>query len=254
MTHAHLLGSAGFIPGAGLPLTDRAFRYGMSVFETIAIRDGSPLLLDPHLVRLRETVAIACFHPRAGWCELVRERLLPPPVEEGVARVYVTAGDHDGGESRVALLFESMVIPSAMSAARAETVAFSPATPFGKTGNYWPHFLARPASGDEAILCAPDGALLGGAMANVFLIGGGRLLTPREPLRRGIVRDWMLSHFDVAEEPLTRGDFATVSAAFLTNSRLGVCRLTAIDGRDLPGDPLVETAWQSYRTEVLRVR
>ena len=35
-----------------LPLSNRAFRYGMGVFETVAVRDGRALLLDAHIERL----------------------------------------------------------------------------------------------------------------------------------------------------------------------------------------------------------
>jgi branched-subunit amino acid aminotransferase/4-amino-4-deoxychorismate lyase len=238
------------LPGAGLPLTDRGFRYGMSVFETIGIRARASLLLDPHLAKLAGSAAAAKFEPPAGWEEIVHARLLAPPIDEGVARIYVTAGDHDGAESRIALLFEEMPIPTEPGRARAVTVDFTPVTPFGKTGCYWPHFLARPGSGEEAILCAPDGRLLGGAMANLFLIRDGRLLTPREPVRRGVVRDWIGGE----EANLMRDDLSRADAAFLTNSRIGVLTLTHIDGRELPGNSLVETIWQRYRAEVLRAR
>jgi branched-subunit amino acid aminotransferase/4-amino-4-deoxychorismate lyase len=247
MTHACLLGPDGFIAGAGLPLTDRGFRYGMSVFETVAIRARTALLLDPHLAKLAGSAATAKFQPPAGWMEAVRAQLLAPSIEEGVARIYITAGDRDDATSRVALLFEEMPIPTAPGQARAVTVDFTPATPFGKTGNYWPHILARPATGEEAILCTPDGRLLGGAMANLFVVMGGRLLTPRGPVRRGVVHDWIGGE----EADLARADLAKVEAAFLTNSRVGVLRLTHVDGRELPGDPLVEATWRRYRAEVL---
>ncbi|HEY8900239.1 MAG TPA: aminotransferase class IV [Chthoniobacterales bacterium] len=248
MPPTFLLAGGRFEPADGIPLTDRGFRYGMSVFETVGIRAGRPLLLDAHLATLAASFHAAGFRVPADWSEAARDALLRPAVSEGVARIYGTAGDRDGDESRVALLFEAMPIPTELSRARAVTVAFTPATPFGKTGNYWPHFLARPASGDEAILCAPNGTLLGGAMANLFLVRDGNLLTPRHPVRRGVVRAWTVG----IEADLTRADLATAEAAFLTNSRLGLCALTVIDGRELPDHPLVTTTWERYRSEVLR--
>lgn len=248
MTCAYLLGPTGFIANAGLPLSDRGFRYGMSVFETIAIRNGAPLLADEHLTRLSESAAAADFRPPAGWLEATRSLMTRPPVEDGVVRVYLTAGDRDGDVSRVALLFEAMPALTDLAHARAVTVEFAPALPFGKTGNYWPHIRARPPGGEEAILCTPGGLLLGGAMANLFLLIDDVLTTPRRPVRHGIVRDWI----GAAEADLTRGDLPRARAAFLTNSRLGLLNLTAIDGRALPGDPLVGILWERYRREVLR--
>jgi branched-subunit amino acid aminotransferase/4-amino-4-deoxychorismate lyase len=249
MTHASLLGPAGFIAGAGLPLTDRGFRYGMSVFETIAIRESQPLLPDAHLARLAESAALAKFQPPNEWLSASRAALAKPPIGEGVARVYITAGDRDGDVSRVALIFEEMRIPTELGRAGAVTVEFTPALPFGKTGNYWPHFLARPANGDDAILCKPDGTLLGGSMSNLFLLIDGEVLTPRHPVRRGVVRDWI----DAKEADLSRLDLARATSAFLTNSRMGICALTSIDGRPLQDDARIEASWARYRAEVLRV-
>jgi branched-subunit amino acid aminotransferase/4-amino-4-deoxychorismate lyase len=249
MTHAYLLGSAGFVADAGIPLTDRGFRYGMSVFETVAIREGRPLLMEAHLAAVAESSALAQFHPRAHWNEATRSQLLAPPITEGVARIYVTAGDHDGAESRVALLFEAMSIPTELSVTRAVTVPFTPATPFGKTGNYWQHLLARPTTGGEAILVASNGMLLGGATSNLFLVRDGALLTPATPVRQGVVRAWIGG----TEAPLTRADLATADTAFLTNSRFGLCEITHIDGRELDGADPIDQLWQRYRMEVLRV-
>jgi branched-subunit amino acid aminotransferase/4-amino-4-deoxychorismate lyase len=245
---AYLLENKTFHPGAALPLTDRGFRYGMSVFETIAIRASTPLLFESHLGRLVETAAAAGFHPPAGWLDATRALIAQPPIEEGVVRVYITAGDSDDESPRVALLFEEMPIATTMGSTTAVTREFTPALPFGKTGNYWPHFLARPTGGGEAILCTPEGLLLGGAMANLFLILDDELRTPRQPVRRGIVREWIAA----PEADLTRNDLSKATAAFLTNSRLGLCLLAEIDGRKLDGDARIDAIWERYRREVLR--
>ena len=39
-------------PCAGVPIEDRGFRYGMSVFETVAIHRGRAVFLEAHLERL----------------------------------------------------------------------------------------------------------------------------------------------------------------------------------------------------------
>ena len=86
-------------PCENLPLGDRGFRYGMSVFETIAVRDGRPLMLGEHLERLKRA-AESC---RAG---------VPPAIDgsaaggtpalqpfdfsqlgTGLLRFYLTAGE-----------------------------------------------------------------------------------------------------------------------------------------------------------------
>jgi len=252
MAHAFLLGTEGFVSGDAIPITDRGFRYGMSVFETIGIRSGVPLLIDFHLGSLVKAAQAAAFSLPDGWREATAALFCAPPIAEGVGRVYATAGDRDGDPSRIAVLFEEMPISDRLSSSQAVTVEFVAPTPFGKTGNYWPHFLARPASGDEAILCSPNGLVLCGAMANLFLVRDGALVTPEKPVRNGVVRQWVLDGFAADPAPIRRDELGLVEDAFLTNSRVGIHRLSAIDGRELPGSSLTEAVWRRYRMEVLR--
>lgn len=252
MAHAFLLGTEGFVSGGTIPITDRGFRYGMSVFETIGIRSGVPLLIEAHLESLAKAAHAAEFLLPKGWREATVALLCAPPINEGVCRIYATAGDRDGNMSRIAALFEDMPISDRLSSSHAVTVEFVAPTPFGKTGNYWPHFLARPASGDEAILCSPGGLVLCGAMANLFLVRDGALVTPERPVRKGIVRQWVLDGFAADQASIRRDELALMEDAFLTNSRIGMHRLSSIDGRELPGSPLTEAVWRRYRTEVLR--
>ena len=107
-----------------LPLTDRGFRYGMSVFESLRVNDGSgPEFFDKHLARLIQAcaereisvnesalaAAEAVLRDTKTWRALLRQRLDQQPaftpqlpaakakasVEPiaGFARIYVTAGD-----------------------------------------------------------------------------------------------------------------------------------------------------------------
>jgi branched-subunit amino acid aminotransferase/4-amino-4-deoxychorismate lyase len=61
----------GFVPEAQLPVSDRGFRYGMSVFETLRIFNGTPGFVGPHLERLR-SAALRCGFtaPEGAFCEL----------------------------------------------------------------------------------------------------------------------------------------------------------------------------------------
>jgi branched-subunit amino acid aminotransferase/4-amino-4-deoxychorismate lyase len=44
-----------------VPLTDRGFRYGMSLFESFPVCDGAAAYLDAHLTRLRRACALHGF-------------------------------------------------------------------------------------------------------------------------------------------------------------------------------------------------
>ena len=224
-----------------VPLADRGFRYGMSVFETIAVVAGRPLLLGEHLERLRRA---------AGTCGLD----LPPLPEfdfsrlsTGMLRLYVTAGagaPGDAFEGNVYALFEQAEAGWNLSALRVMSCAatYLPRPGGWKSGNYWQNIeamgLARRTGCDEALLFNPAGMLVGAAMANVFLQIDGKWITPalETGARDGAVRSWVLSHFGVEEGILESRDVARCSAAFLTNSRIGIRSVREMDGRPLANE------------------
>jgi branched-subunit amino acid aminotransferase/4-amino-4-deoxychorismate lyase len=98
--------------------------------------------------------------------------------------------------------------------------------------------LAKRAACDEALLFNPAGMLVGAAMANVFLQIDGTWVTPalETGARNGAVRSWVLSHLGADEGILESRDVAHCSAAFLTNSRIGIRSVREMDGRPLANE------------------
>ena len=47
-----------FAPCATVPIEDRGFRYGMSVFETVAVMGGKPRFLAEHLDSLKQGLEV----------------------------------------------------------------------------------------------------------------------------------------------------------------------------------------------------
>lgn len=230
-----------FEPSAGLPLSDRGFRYGMSVFETVRIHDGQPVFWTAHLARLRLSSA-ACGFPIAESVLQDAKALISPLWEEGVLRVYVTAGDGAPAEppsqSRIAVLWEHRTRQPAQN--YSITTSNTPHLAlFGglKTGNYWAnaHSLraAREKGSDEALLFTPDNHLAGGCMANAFvrIDGAWRTPSPSCGAREGVVREWVLNHFDAHQADITRSEMSHADAVFLTSSWLGVMPARQLDDR-----------------------
>lgn len=238
--HAWLLQDGDWQPAANLPLTDRAVRYGMAVFETIGIRGGKPLLAEAHLSLIARS-ARQLLGPLAG-----EIKTLPriDPTTSGVLRLYVTAGDgapHDPvTHPRVFALFEPAVpaLPDTQTACLHPV----PVEPFGhgtKTANYWMHCAAQSAAGaagfDHALLADHGGFLVSAAFGNIFFNLGNRLCTPSLNLavRPGVLRSWVMERHEVDEVELPAARLHEAGDLFLTNSRLGVMPLAF--GSALPG-------------------
>jgi 4-amino-4-deoxychorismate lyase len=236
--------SAGaFVPGQSLPVTDRGFRYGMSVFETLRILNGTPDFLEPHLDRLRAAALQCGFSPPSDALSSL-PALLNRLQGTGVARVYITAGDGapdaPAEECRVVVLFE----PRSPSLPATYGVRICPTPhlpPFGglKTANYWSNLealrQARLLGAHECLLFRPDGRLTGAAMANVFVKTPAGWLTPTLNCgaRSGVLRAWTLAHLAVREAPVTRERLSEATSIFLTSSWLGLMQVDSLDGNSL---------------------
>jgi branched-subunit amino acid aminotransferase/4-amino-4-deoxychorismate lyase len=222
---------------ASLPLTDRALRYGMSVFETIGVRGGQPLLVAQHLALLEanvRTLLSAADDGRRFFSALKLPELAP--TDSGVLRVYVTAGDGGPADAVVASRVFALFEPLAGSLPDFQTSQLhpEPVTPFAhgaKTGNYWMQCAAQSAARaegfDHALLHDQEGRLLSAAMGNIFFVQNGALCTPSTSLalRPGVMRAWVMAQQSVVEVELAADCLKDAEEVFLTNSRLGVMPL-----------------------------
>lgn len=229
---AWLRSNGSWQPDATLPLTDRGARYGMSVFETIGIRQGKPLLFAEHFALLA-----------AGGADLlgttVPEIQLPAlaPDATGILRLYLTAGDGAPtapvSEPRLFALFEPHD-PAGLPDEQTARLHPEPVTPFAhgrKTANYWLNCAAQTSARndgcDHALLADHEGNLLSAAFGNIFFVLGGELCTPSLALavRAGVIRSRIMQSQTVREVKFPAARLPEATELFLTNSRLGVMPL-----------------------------
>jgi branched-chain amino acid aminotransferase len=67
-----------------------------------------------------------------------------------------------------------------------------------------------------ALLIDEDGYLCEGTGANLFLVKGDQLYTPKRNCLRGISRQWMIAHWATCETDLEPSDLASADEAFFT--------------------------------------
>ncbi|MGA3171117.1 MAG: aminotransferase class IV [Chthoniobacteraceae bacterium] len=250
-SHAWLWSGSAFEPATGLPPTDRGFRYGMSVFESIRIHNGIPLFLEDHLQLLDLACQAVGFVPPAGAAATCGSLL--NGLRDGFARIYVTAGDGPvtaPANCRLLVFVEPRdPIPSRVYHRGYDLTIhpdpYVPDLPGLKTGNYWRNLrafndgIARQSN--EVLLISPEGILLSASMANVFVVNGKRMMTPVSYLcssdsctcRPGVVREWVMHTFQgTAHEGFIRRDsLETATEIFLTSSWLGIMPVATLDGR-----------------------
>jgi 4-amino-4-deoxychorismate lyase len=261
--HAWIWNGNRFVPSTGVPVADRGFRFGMSIFESLAIRSGQVEFLEAHLERLEAAcrqcewnVEKKALLHAAEWLEKI-----PSP---SFARIYVTAGD--GGPNdpvkapRVFIFAEprEIQLPSAYRV----IVYPTPVVPLFaglKTGNYWSNLAAlnwaKSDGFDEALIFNQDGALISASQANVFAVLDGNLVTPHlsSGARKGVVRDWVIQHYPVGkvmQRTLRWSDLDKVTECFLTSSWMGVVPVESLDTRPL-STKLSEALRANFFSEVM---
>ena len=231
---------AAFESAESVPLSDRGFRYGMSVFESIRVAGGEPEFFDKHLSRLISACAERDLPVDEHALRTAAELL----VENGFARVYVTAGDGppSGGSTQPRIFIFSEQRTSTDEESYEVTLyeeTYRPMFSGLKTANYWFNAdalaTARRRGFDEALLFNEFAELVSACMANVFLVRDDRIVTPARSsgCRAGVIREWVIARRKVEERRLRREDVVNADEIFLTSSWLGVMPVATLEGRPL---------------------
>ncbi len=229
-------------------LSDRGFRYGMQVFETVLVRNGRSVFAREHLERLLAACGDLGMDVRAEDVALAREYLSVPPVESGVLRLHVSAGE--GGltdpiwKPRWGMAWERrppLELPVAPARLMFSEIAAAP-FPLGlKTGNYWRHVAAQSAAVaagfTDALMFDADGSLVCCATGNVLVRVEGRWLTPHAGTgrRKGVVLAWLEPRLDARPAVITRRELIAADEILVCNSWWGPRPAESLEGRVLGG-------------------
>ena len=113
----------------------------------------------------------------------------------------------------------------------------------------------RGSTAFEGLLASSSGRLVCGTMTNVFLVRDGALRTPRVDrcgiagvMRAVVLREAQRLGLDAQETELEPDAVARADEAFLTNVRLGVRAITAVDGQPLAIGPVTRQLRQHLAT------
>lgn len=241
-----------------VPADDRGFTLGHGLFETVLFEDGDLQHWDAHLARLsRGCVVLGLPAPFGEACERAALEAVG-----GLARAAVrltwSAGSGGRGldppvgpEPRLVVTAAQIAAPEGPAGLITATVRRNDRSPASrlKTLSYLDNVLARAearaAGADEALMLNTCGEVACAAAANVFWIVDGVVRTPALDcgVLDGIVRAQVLracAGLGVAVEEVRAPPAALAGAAvFLTNSLIGLRHVDRLDGRGLPGSPLI---------------
>jgi len=251
---------------------DRGLAYGDGLFETIAVRDSKPLLMDLHWQRLERGCARLKI-PFPGISILMDdiERLLgharQAQKSRSVIKLIVTRGaggrgyrfESDLNITRIAILsdwpsWQGTERDTGVKCIICETQLSSQPVLAGiKHLNRLEQVMARAEwSGDditEGIMLDAHGHIIEGTMSNIFFIDRQQTIVTPSLDQCGVVgvqRENILSiadnrgfEIDVTDVKLT--DLEKYSEAFISNSLIGIWPVTGIDMHDYQIGPVTRT-------------
>ncbi|MFZ4540363.1 MAG: aminotransferase class IV [Rickettsiales bacterium] len=238
-----------FLPSdqALLPVSDRGFRFGDGVFETIRVVNGRPYQFELHLLRLQAGLLALRIHtPEVDWVAVGRELIALNNANAGFLRLAISRGVGSRG-----YLPEDGIRPNWV-------MEYLPPSPLPQkpyilwvTGTMRPPLTALPGNHklaigigstlallealeqgcDEALMLSSDHCLCESASANLFWIKNDRVFTPALSTAcvAGTTRAALMRLTDVEEVVVTIDAIANAEAVFISNVRLGIWPVCGIE-------------------------
>lgn len=263
MSGSHVYISGSIVPAdrAVVSVHDAALLHGKSAFTTLLARNGRAFRLDRHAARLLATAEMLGLATEPGLSgdtlrAAVAQVLEANDLRDARVRVTLTPGGSEAHPAPPRTIVTADPLPQYPASWYDEGVAVvtsdirqAPGHPeFGnKTGCYLARVLAHDAAvargAEEAIWLTPDDRLAEACYCSVFLVKGGRAVTPPldTPVLPGIVREAVLElcdRLDIAcdaESPVPAGRIDEADEMFLTASCSGIRPVAKIDGRAIGG-------------------
>ncbi len=245
-----------------VPVFDRGFLYGDSVYEVFRTAGGKPVDLGPHLRRLRhsaESIALA-LPPEPELVAAIEATLAAAGNDESYVRVVVTRGAGEIGLAialadtpRTIVIVKPLELPprslyeggADLIVVTVERTSPRAVDPGVKSGNYLNNILAldeaRRAGAYEALMCDAAGRIAEGSSSNIFTVTGSKVLTPAREvgLLAGITRMRVIElaradGIEVEEGELRPEQARAADEALLTSSIRGVLPVRRIDDHVMP--------------------
>jgi len=264
---------------ATIPVTDHGLLYGDGIFEGIRVYGRRVFRLEAHMARFSASAkALALDLP--GGIRATRQIVLETARDFGADEAYIrllaTRGDGPLGidpttcpEPRLICIIDRIAVyPEEKQRTGVDLLTSSlrrPAPdvldPRVKSLNYLNNALAKleakQRGADEALLLNAAGMIAEAAVANLFVVRDGELLTPLatdgalEGITRATVMELAASlGFAVWEKTIGRFDLFAADEAFLTGSGAGIVPIRSLDNRTI-GDGTPGPVYEKLRSAFL---
>ena len=218
---------------------DSGFFFGRGVFETILVKE-KPIFLGSHVKRLNSGLNTLGVNKKITEAEIYNatKKL---NCKNCVLKIMVS--DKNTIITTRQIQYKHIDYEEGFSLGLSEVRrnAYSNLT-YVKSFNYVENIIERDKIIDkgynEALFLNTEGYLSEGAVSNIFFIKNGIIFTPKIKcgLLPGIVREFVIENslfigFEIQEGEFTYGELMEAEGVFITNSVMGIMKVSKIDDK-----------------------
>jgi branched-chain amino acid aminotransferase len=239
---------------ARVAIFDHGLTVGDGVFEAVKVIGGVPFALSRHLQRLRHSaLGLGLGEPGADAIRRGVDEVIESAGRPARARIRITvtggysplSSERGGGPLTAVVALEDLGPTAALGDVvivpwpRNERGALAGLKTISYAENVRALAYARERGALEAIFGNTAGNLCEGTGTNVFVVTGGRLVTP--PLSAGclagVTRALVIEWCGAQERDMPLAALADAGEAFLTSTMRDVQAIRSVDGKLLPVAP-----------------
>lgn len=218
-------------------ILDEGYQFGLGAFETIAVENGRPILLEEHLDRLMNTMDFLGIGYDADFVPAMRKRIDEYLLGRDSAHMALKII----ASQKNILLTSRQNIYNQAQYEKGFTADFSPiyrneTSPlvFHKTMNYGDCIMEKRRAVsmglDELFFLNSRGEVCEGTTTNIFFVKAGNIYTPKLScgLLPGIMRSYLMKMYHVEECIIHSSQITEYEECFVTNSLMGVMPVTML--------------------------
>jgi len=231
-------------------VVDTGYFYGYGLFETILVRAGVGIFIEAHLQRLNKGLHDIGINKKIT-VEEVQQSMLLLKCYNGALKINVSEKQTIFSVRTIGYTAEHYEHGAKL---KLSSVYRNPSSPlvYLKTMNYMDNILemrkAKEEGWQDVLFTNYKGEICETAVGNIFFIKEGHVITPKlsSGLLNGIIRQWLMGTTEVIERVVLVDEIETMEGAFMTNSLLGIMKVSAIGNKTFESHDLMQQLTIAY--------
>ena len=212
---------------------DGGFYFGQGVFETILIKNEA-IFLDDHIKRLNKAIDTMKLGEDID-INIIKKFIKEENLKNIVLKIVVTEKNIVFSTREIKYRkehYEEGFKIKLSSVLRNPTSMMTYIKSVSYNENLYEYNKANKEGFNEVIFLNIFGNIAEGATTNIFIIKDNNIYTPKisDGILPGVVRSWVINNFKVYEKHLDKEDLCSADEVFITNSLLGIMKVTEFEG------------------------